>query len=63
MFATATFVRSQFSPKKKTTAEKMEVEDGDGGSDERWTYAWTLVNLAPIKVFKSPEPRIPKHRN
>jgi hypothetical protein len=33
MFATATFVRSQFSPKKKTTAEKMEVEDG--GSDER----------------------------
>jgi hypothetical protein len=33
MFATATFVCSQFSPKKKTTAEKMEVEDG--GLDER----------------------------
>jgi hypothetical protein len=35
MFAIATFVRSQFSPKKKTTAEKMEVEDGDEGLDER----------------------------
>ena len=39
----------------------MEVEDRDGGSDERWTYAWTLVNLASMKIFNPPELRIPIH--